>query len=184
MLNWNTFSIAKTYNGKISFETLPICFTSSAEFPLYSRGCVPHCLCNRLALAETWRSFSLRLVCPLPLTGSFIHRPSAQNTTSPDDLNKGEAVSPRTKSSRRSKKACMCISQKVYLEPKWLRYSSKLCRDIITFLGQQNIKKSRTDNHRPKIARDSRSHCKKATSPINNRAVASLNNPQVLSPKS
>ena len=141
MLNWNTFSIAKTYNGKNSFESFPICFTSSAEFPLYSRGCVPHCLYNRVSLAETWRSFSLRLVCPLPLAGSFIHRPSAQNTTSPDDLNKGEAVSPRTKSSRRSKKACMCISQKVYLEPKWLRYSTKLCRHMMTFLGQQHIKK-------------------------------------------
>ena len=151
MLNWNTFSIAKTYNGKNSFESSPICFTSSAESPLYSRGCVPHCLYNRVSLAETWRSFSLRLVCPLPLAGAFIHRPSAQKTTSPDDLSKGEAVSPRTKRSRRSKKACMCISQKVYLEPKWLRYFSQLCRDMITFLGHQNIKKkhnsqSRTQN--------------------------------------
>ena len=74
---WNTFSIAKTYNGKISFETLPICFTSSAEFPLYSRGCVPQCLYNGVSLAETWRAFLLRLVCPLPLAGSFTHRPSA-----------------------------------------------------------------------------------------------------------
>ena len=178
MLNWNTFSIAKTYNGKNSFESSAICF------PLYSRGCAPHCLYNRVSLAETWRSFSLRLVCPLPLAGSFIHRASAYNTTSADDLNKGQAVSPRTKSSRRGKKACVCISQKVYLEPKWLRYLSKLSRDIMTFLGQQNIKKSATNNHGPKIARDSRSHCKKATSLINNRAVPSLNTPQVLSPKS
>ena len=57
MLNWNTFSIAKTYNGKISFEPSPICFTSSAEFPLYSRGCVPHYLYNRVSLAETCAHF-------------------------------------------------------------------------------------------------------------------------------
>ena len=41
-------------------------------------------------------------------------------------------------------------------------------------------------NWQPQVqnVRDSRSHCKKATSIINNRAAPYLNNPQVLSPKS
>ena len=116
MLNWNTFSIAKTYNGKNSFEPSPICFTSSAEFPLYTRGCVPHGLYDRVSLARKHGGHFLsawfaRFPSQVPLSTGPRHTKQHPQTTS----TKAELYLPGRKVREEAKRLAYALARRFTL---------------------------------------------------------------------